>query len=87
MLHKTKTVMVEFSYEYQHQPYVTHKAWPCSDKTDGEAIVKYYAMKTGALGYKFIVEDQSYEEIIKEAASKTSEIAEEKDPAQSITQG
>ena len=43
-------------------------------------------MKTGALGYKFIVEDQSYEEIIKEAAVKTGEIAKEKDPAQSIPQ-
>lgn len=82
---KNKTVFVEFNYEYQHKPYVVHKAWPCADKADGESIVKYYAMKTGALGYKFIVEDESYEEIIKQAASKASEIAEEKDPAQSIT--
>lgn len=77
--------MCEFNYEYDTKPYAVHKAWPCSDKEDGAMIVKYHASKTGALGYRYIVEDKSYEEIIKEAASKTSEIAEEKDPAQSIT--
>ena len=83
---KNKTVLVELNHEYDTKPFAVHKAWPCADKADGESIVKYYAMKTGALGYKFIVEDQSYEEIIKEAAVKTGEIAKEKDPAQSIPQ-
>jgi len=78
---KNKTVFVEFNYEYHGKPFIVHKAWPCADKADGNSIVKNHAMKTGALGYKFIVEDQSYEEIIKEAASTSSEIAKEKDPA------
>jgi hypothetical protein len=84
---KNKTVMAEFNYEYDAKAYQVHRAWPCADKIDGELIIKNHAMKTGALGYKFIVEDQSYEEIIKEAASTSSEIAKEKDPAQSIPQG
>jgi hypothetical protein len=84
---KNKTVMAEFNYEYDAKGYQVHRAWPCADKTDGEIIVKGHAYKTGALGYRYVVEDKSYEEIIKEAASKSSEIAEEKDPAQSIPQG
>lgn len=84
---KNKTVMAEFNYEYDANPFAVHQAWPCADKTDGELLVKGYAYKTGALGYRYIVEDKSYEEIIKEAASKTSKTTEEKDPAQSIPQG
>jgi len=84
---KNKTLMGEFNYEYDAKPYQVHKAWPCADAADAELIVKGHAYKTGALGYRYVVEDKSYEEIVKEAASTSSEIAKEKDPAQSIPQG
>lgn len=78
---KTRTVMAEFTYHDDSIPFTTQHAWPCGADPDGELIVKGHAHKTGAIKYRYIVEDKSYEEIIKEAAGKTEKIAKEKDPA------
>lgn len=68
-----KIVIAKFTHRDPKtgKEFTVQKGWPCKDQKDAEHIVKYYGMKTGALGAECVMEEVNNEEI-KQAASSTA---------------
>lgn len=59
-----KIVLAEFTYRDPKtgKEFTVQRGWPCKDQQDAELTIKYYGMKTGALGAECVMEEVSDEE-------------------------